>query len=132
MDLRKDNMLIGVEELAPSLLPYVHLAYCSPTSLFCGNKTIEPSEGVQQGDPLGTLLFCLTIYHQSIQLGPEFRVFHLHDGLLGSKVEEINHDLRFIELTADELCFYLNLAKSEVICNDDSTLAEFLLAIPGF
>ena len=55
--LRRDRMLRAVEELAPSLLPYVHSVYCSPTSLFWGNKTLESSEGVQQGYPLGPLLF---------------------------------------------------------------------------
>ena len=57
--LCQDNytMVTVVEELVTELL--VLSAYGSPSSLFFGKIVIQSSEGVQQGDPLGPLLFCL-------------------------------------------------------------------------
>ena len=53
--LRRDKMLIAVKEMAPELLPLVHSAYCTPSSLLIGNETIQSAEGVQQGDHMPTV-----------------------------------------------------------------------------
>ena len=60
--IRRDKVLEAVLEHAPELHPFVHSVYSSPSSLFWGDKTIQSAEGVQQGDPLGPLLFCLGIH----------------------------------------------------------------------
>ena len=52
-----DNMLCVVEDLAPELVSFVFSAYSEPSSLFSGDISLLSSEGVQQGDPLGPLLF---------------------------------------------------------------------------
>ena len=56
----------AVKELAPTIFPYVLSCYSAPSSLFWEDYVIESREGVQQGDPLGPLLFCLAI-HEIIQ-----------------------------------------------------------------
>ena len=58
--LCRDRMLTIVREKVPELLPLVHSAYSSPSHLFIGDEIIQSSEGVQQGDPLGPLLFSLS------------------------------------------------------------------------
>lgn len=58
--IRRDKMLNAVKLLAPSIYPFVHSAYSSSSSYFWGDKIIPSAEGVQQGDPIGPLLFCLT------------------------------------------------------------------------
>ena len=45
--------------------------------LFCGDHTIASEEGVQQGDPLGPLLFCLTIQPFITKLPSDFSIFYL-------------------------------------------------------
>ena len=55
-------MLKAVEELALSQLPYVPSSCSFSSLLFWGDKTLESAEGVQQGDPLGSLLFRLSIH----------------------------------------------------------------------
>lgn len=57
--IRRDKMLAAVEEYIPDLLPFVYSVYCSPSYLRWGEEVLLSSEGVQQGDPLGPLLFCL-------------------------------------------------------------------------
>ena len=56
------KILEATPDLAPDIIPFVHSSYSSPTHLHWGDKLILSAEGVQQGDPLGTLLFCLTIH----------------------------------------------------------------------
>ncbi len=72
-------MVTAVEELVPELLTLVLSAYSSPSCLFFGEDVIQSSKGVQQGDPLGPLLFCLTIHNMVQQLRSELNLFHLDE-----------------------------------------------------
>ena len=53
-------------------------------------------EGVQQGDPLGPLFFCLTIHELTIQLESDLCMFYLDDGTLGGSPDEVLRDLRLV------------------------------------
>ena len=68
-----------LEEVVPGLFLFVHSTYEKPTSLFFGNNILQLSEGVQQGDPLGPLLFCLAVHSMGLSLKSEFRVLYLDD-----------------------------------------------------
>ena len=57
---RHDKMLEAVHDIAPEIYPLVYSAYSSPSPLHWGDHTIQSSESVQQGDPIGPLLFCFT------------------------------------------------------------------------
>ena len=57
--LRQDTMLLAVCERVPQIFPLVHSAYSAPSFLFIQDKTIQSAEGIQQGDPLGPLLYSL-------------------------------------------------------------------------
>ena len=128
--LRSDKMLLAVEEMAPELLPLVHSAYCVPSSLFIGNVTIPSSEGVQQGDPLGPLLFCLTIHHMVQQLRSEVCLFYLDDGTLRGCLDNVLHDLRNVERVAGDLGLQFKHEKSEVICEDLPALQRRCFVLP--
>lgn len=78
--IRRDKMLEAVQELAPGLLQFVHSSYSSPSILFWVDRTLQSAEGVQQGDPLGPLLFCLAIHELISQLQSELCLFYLDDG----------------------------------------------------
>ena len=104
--LRRDKMLSAVSEKVPELLPLIHSAYSSPSSLFIGDSTIQSSERVQQGDPLGPLLFCLTTVDIIGKLRSELCMFYLDDGILGGPLKDV--DLKAVELAVGDLELQLN------------------------
>ena len=98
--LRRDKMIAAVKQLAPELLPLVTCAYSTPSFLFFGEDIIPFSEGVQQGDPLDPLPFCLAIHNLVQQLQSELNVFFLDDGTLGGSLEEVLEDSNTVEQMA--------------------------------
>ena len=81
----------------------VHSAYNSSSSLFFGKDVIQPAEGVRLGDPIGPLLFCLSIHDVLLPLKSVFLAFYLDDGIPGGSVEEVLHDLRTVEGVAGNI-----------------------------
>ena len=111
-------MLCAVKKFIPELLPYVHSAYSTKSVLLWDKVEITSSEGIQQGDPIGPLLFCLSIHDLVSSLKSEYKIFYLDDGTIGGTLKDISADLSFIEEAAGQLGLCLNVAKSELICND--------------
>ena len=60
--IHRDKMLEATCDLAPEIFPFVY-SYSSHSHLLWDDRLILSAEGVQQGDPLGPLLFCLTLLH---------------------------------------------------------------------
>ena len=124
-----NKLLKAVEENVPSLLLYVYSSYCAPSSLFWEDKILDSAEGVQQEDPLGPLLFCLTIHNLTTQLVSDFKIFYLDNGTLGGACDYVLRDLKVVEDVAGQLGLQLNRAKSEVVCRDPHTLRYFCLQL---
>ena len=129
--IRRDKMLLAVEEFIPELLPFVHSAYSKPSSLMWGNDVLQSLEGVQQGDPLGPLLFCLSIHKMCAKLKSELAGFFLDDGTLGGYWEDVIDDLKLIEEEASDVGLQLNRSKTELFCSDSATRSKVLSTFPG-
>ncbi|GJU40105.1 putative reverse transcriptase domain-containing protein [Tanacetum coccineum] len=59
------NLSILLEETkfwCPSITPWVKLCYARPPRLYYDDSILWSCQGVQQGDPLGPLMFSLTLY----------------------------------------------------------------------
>ncbi len=123
-------MLEAIRSHAPSIYQLVHTAYSAPSVLRWGNRTISSAEGVQQGDPLGPLLFCLTLHSHCLQLKSMLNIMYLDDISLGGSCEDILHDLDVIK-DAEKLGLFLNNSKSEIICHDHSIRGTIITQIPG-
>ena len=98
-------MLQSVLSKAPKIFPLAYSAYSHTSFLFHGNHIMESAEGVQQGDPLRPLLFCLTIHDLVCGLRSDFKAFYLDDGILGGCLDDIKADLLYIKSTGSPRSF---------------------------
>ena len=59
--IRRDHFLKACFLRAPTLYQLAHHAYAAPSDLLFGSNIIQFQTGIQQGDPLGPLLFALGV-----------------------------------------------------------------------
>lgn len=128
--IRRDKVLEAVQAFCPDLYSLVYSSYSAPSLLFWGESTIESREGVQQGDPLGPLLFCLAIHRHCGQLRSPLRVMYMDDVSVGGALDDVLHDLHVIK-DARDLGLMLNHAKCELVCRDVTARHHLVVALPG-
>ena len=79
----RPRVLAEVSELAPEILNFCLLSYGSASKLKFGDFSVPSESGVQQGDPLGPLLFCLAIHPILASLRSDLIIGFLDDVTLG-------------------------------------------------
>ena len=77
----------------PEVYNFALMCYAEPSHLTFGTSVIKSQTGIQQGDPLGPLLFCLGIHNLTTSLSSAFNEWYLDDGALGGDVNNIIADL---------------------------------------
>jgi Reverse transcriptase (RNA-dependent DNA polymerase) len=90
-------------------------AYSCPSFLWSGDEIIFSEEGVQQGDPLGPLLFCLALHEPLQEFQSEFISGYLDDIALGDSVSRVIQDTIRLEQAAERIGLKLNHSKCQVI-----------------
>ena len=128
--IHRDKMLEATRALAPEIFPFVYSSYSSHSHLLWDDRLILSAEGVQQGDPLGPLLFCLTLHHHCQCLSADLCVSYLDDVMIGGSCTDILQDLEVVK-SAEDIGLTLNLLKCEIITQDHTTFETILTSIPG-
>ena len=77
--IHRREMLLAVHSRMPELYSFCCSAYNQPSVLFFGQYTVQSQEGVQQGDPIGPLLFCNTIQPLLSSLRSNLNIGYLDD-----------------------------------------------------
>jgi hypothetical protein len=85
---------------------------------------------VQQGDPLGPLLFCLTALELTSQLMSELNIWYMDDGTLFGDVTNLLHDLDIVKSVGSKLGLLLNERKCELVTADAHVLAVVRQKMP--
>ena len=129
--IRRDKMMLAAELFVPSLLPFIRSAYSHSSKIFWHDAKLTSAEDVQQGDPIGPLLFCLTIHGLVSQLQTAFNVWYLDDGTLGGDGTELVGALRTIKHEGEKLGLHLNLHKCELICQNPSAMQSLVDSFPS-
>jgi len=83
------------------------------------------AEGVQQGDPLGPLLFCMALDAPLKELQTEFISGYLDDVGMGDSVPRLIEQIHAIEASAALIGLRLNRSKCEIVGLDPSFRQEW-------
>ena len=101
----------------PTLARWVHWYYRQPSDLHFGKSVLRSSSGVQQGDPLGPLLFAAALQPLAAELqrgGLDLAFFYLDDGVVAGDVAAVAAALAHVQQRGFGLS--LNLNKCKVVC----------------
>ena len=100
-----------------------------------GNETILSETGVQQGDPLGPILFALAVDEIARSVRSPINIWYLDDATIGCPVESVCEDLRRIIPMLSDIGLEVNPSMSEVsnvsCANTQSVLLAIESALPG-
>ena len=106
---RREKILEAAAKWAPDTVPYYTAALGNTTPRYFGNAgVIESTAGVGQGDPLGTLAFCLSQALMRDEIPPELIVAMLlelwfaDDGTLAADLDDMQLYLEAIEALGPE------------------------------
>jgi Reverse transcriptase (RNA-dependent DNA polymerase) len=95
--ISRDAVLAVIANILPDLYKFCPLAYHQNSVLQFGQHTIHSQEGVQQGDPLGPLLFCVAIHPLLSSLTSNLTIGYLDDFTLGGSVSSVANDVSTFE-----------------------------------
>ena len=111
--VRREAVLAKLREAAPSVLPWVR-ATMQPAALYCGDSVLRSAQGVQQGDPLGPLLFAcaLDAVLRKLPRGCRLNKWYLDDGALFGPVSVLHEALVTLRRELPTLGLALNMRKT--------------------
>jgi len=102
----------------PSISLWVKFLYGQAARLYLGDEHIMSATGVQQGDPLGPLLFALVLHPLIHQIRGSCKLllyaWYLDDETLVRDSEEVAKSLDIIQVFGPELGLELNICKTEI------------------
>ena len=117
----------------PALVRFATWCYQGPTSLRFGAFTLESQRGVQQGDPLGPLLFSAVV-HPLVQglrsQGLDLAVHYLDDGVVAGDLPAVAAAVTQLQHQASQVGLTLQLAKCEAIAVGATTPADLVAHFP--
>ncbi|CAE1322167.1 unnamed protein product [Acanthosepion pharaonis] len=83
--------------------------------LIASDNIISSATGIQQGDPLGPLLFAMSIDGVARSIASPFNIWYLDDATLGGSIEAVAAELRRVIPALSLLGLEINSSNHELI-----------------
>ena len=129
--LRRDHMLEVCHRRAPSIYRFAHLSYSTPSLLVAADSLIPSTSGVQQGDPLGPLLFALAVDDLARSVSSPVNFWYLDDATIGGPCNTVVKDLQSLIPGLASIGLEVNPSKSEIINIDSTNFERDLRSVRG-
>ncbi|GKF33322.1 putative reverse transcriptase domain-containing protein [Tanacetum coccineum] len=114
----REVMLEEVRVRCPAISRWVEFCYSSPARLYYGEHTLWSCHGVQQGDPLGPLLFSLVLHPLICKIRDSFNLslhaWYLDDDTTIGDTLVVGKVLELIMEDGPRCGLHLNVDKTEV------------------
>ena len=108
-------MLEAVYKTVREIYKFCYLSNSQPTKHRYGSRSISSEEGTQQGDPLGPLLFCITMQPLLLMLRRELVIGYIDDITIGGHISTVDEDVTITKRNGPSLGLHLNITKCELI-----------------
>ena len=128
--LDRSHMVSVMASYFPRLVPFITSAYQHPSKLLFGDFVITSECCVQQGDPLGPLIFCMAIHHIMRQLHSDYKVAYLDDITIAGDSESSAADINTVEREACAVGLHLNRQKCEILSYNKHSAEQFRRNMP--
>ena len=113
----------------PELYPWAHWCYSQHPFLWHEMGNLTSKCGVQQGDPLGPLLFSLVLNILVAEIASDagcahllYHAWYMDDGVVAGVSTEVRRVLAILEEKGPSLGLHINIPKCEVFCCGDLSL----------
>jgi hypothetical protein len=112
----RQKFLSEVHFRYPQIFAWVQYSYGTSATLFTGEDVIYARRGVQQGDPLGPLLFALAIHPLLIRLKSkcDLAAAYLDDITLQGSSEQVREAIELVEIEGPSYGVHLSPAKTVI------------------
>jgi hypothetical protein len=122
--LTRDILLLAVSQHLPELSVVASSCYSDNSILSFEQHTIASAVGVQRGDPLCPLLFCVGTEVLVKKLKSELNSWFLDDGTIWGSADDVMTDFSTIVREGRSLGLKVNEPKCELICDDDTIIQK--------
>ena len=113
----------------PEIYNWVHLCYAHDSILNYDGHEIISSCGVQQGDPLGPLLFAFGLSKLTSQINEHCKllmnIWYCDDGVLVGEIDEVQKALSLVTVEGKKIGLHVNLNKCELHWPNNVDLSIF-------